>query len=537
MTLSSLEGIPRIIHQTWRSRHVPTDKGDPESWQKLNPSWQYRFWTDEDLLNLMKSEFPDLAAMFVEYPLAVQRADLARYCILKRYGGVYADIDTRCLAPLDPLAGDHRVVLCEEPDEHQEPARCRGINKLYFNGTMASPPGHPFWDSMIEHCALMFPRCHVDVLDTTGPVLMSAIVEQWPTKAQLALNSSNLFAGLTVHGERPEVPPSGPFGHLVLSEHLWQGSWYKIRKEPWLRRKVGRVRQWRHILRPQPRIRLAKAAAEVDLPLLNRPLRSGLDIPVISILIPVRNGEPFLETNFEQIHKLDYPKDKLHILYGVAKSADRTSEVIADLCRRHSSEFASLGTIDLERNGPNLARAKRWKAKYQRKRRAGLAKARNDLLAEALQHDSDWYLWLDADVIGLPPDLISKLLSARAKIVTPDCVLTEGGKSYDLNAFVEIGRPTRAEYYRHVRHGLFQPPEDYWYRRHLCDLRYLDKVPLTGVGGTALLVHADVHRAGVRFPEVTYRDMIETEAFGALARDLGQSPVGLPKVTVFHARS
>jgi hypothetical protein len=57
------------------------------------------------------------------------------------------------------------------------------------------------------------------------------------------------------------------------------------------------------------------------------------------------------------------------------------------------------------------------------------------------------------------------------------------------------------------------------------------------VGGSTLLVHGDVHRAGVGFPEIPYRDLLETEAFGMLARDCGVIPVGLPQVTVIHARS
>lgn len=537
MTFFVSEGIPRIIHQTWRSRDIPKVKGDPESWQRLNPDWEYRFWSDEDLLDLIGTEFPELLEIFNGYSRPVQRADLARYCILKLYGGVYADIDTHCLASLEPLAGDHRIVLCEEPEEHQNHARRRGVGTLYFNGTMASPAGHPFWDAVIGYCQLMFPRRDVDVLDSTGPMLISALVEQWPVKTQLALNSCNLFAGLNVFGDRAQKQPKGPFGDLTISEHLWQGSWYKRHKETWLRRRVARLRQLRHSVRLQPRFSLVKARKKVDLALLNRPLENGSGMPQITILIPVRNGEAFLEANFQQILNLDYPKSKLHVLYGSAKSDDRTSEIIADICKRYGSDFASIAMVDLKRNGPLLQRSKRWKAKKQLARRAGLAKARNDLLAEALKQNSEWFMWLDVDVIGLPRDLISKLLAAEAKIVTPDCVLTEGGSSYDLNAFLDIGEPSRAEYYRHISYGLFQPPADYWVRRHLCDLRYLERVPLTGVGATTLLVHGDVHRAGLDFPEITYRDLVETEAFGALARDLGQTPIGLPKVAVRHAQS
>jgi len=34
--------------------------GDSESWIKKNPEWEYRFWTDDDLLAFFKVERPDL---------------------------------------------------------------------------------------------------------------------------------------------------------------------------------------------------------------------------------------------------------------------------------------------------------------------------------------------------------------------------------------------------------------------------------------------------------------------------------------------
>jgi hypothetical protein len=57
---------------------------------------------------------------------------------------------------------------------------------------------------------------------------------------------------------------------------------------------------------------------------------------------------------------------------------------------------------------------------------------------------------------------------------------------------------------------------------------------LDGVGGTMLLVDASLHRGGLRFPEIPYKDLIETEAFGVLAGDLGVRPVGLPRLEILH---
>jgi hypothetical protein len=59
-------------------------------------------------------------------------------------------------------------------------------------------------------------------------------------------------------------------------------------------------------------------------------------------------------------------------------------------------------------------------------------------------------------------------------------------------------------------------------------------VALDGVGGTMLLVDASLHRGGLRFPEMPYRDHIETEGLGLLARDLGVGAIGLPQVEILN---
>jgi mannan polymerase complexes MNN9 subunit len=57
-------------------------------------------------------------------------------------------------------------------------------------------------------------------------------------------------------------------------------------------------------------------------------------------------------------------------------------------------------------------------------------------------------------------------------------------------------------------------------------------IPLDGVGGTALLVKADVHRDGAMFPPFAFYHLIETEGFAKMAKRLGWQPYGLPNYKV-----
>ena len=60
------------------------------------------------------------------------------------------------------------------------------------------------------------------------------------------------------------------------------------------------------------------------------------------------------------------------------------------------------------------------------------------------------------------------------------------------------------------------------------------RIDLDGVGGTALLVKADVHRDGAMFPPFPFYHLIETEGFAKMASRLQWNSSGLPNYFVYH---
>lgn len=65
-----------------------------------------------------------------------------------------------------------------------------------------------------------------------------------------------------------------------------------------------------------------------------------------------------------------------------------------------------------------------------------------------------------------------------------------------------------------------------------------DKImQLDGVGGTALLVKAEVHRDGAMFPPFAFYHLIETEGFAKMASRLGWTSWGLPNYRVSVPRA
>lgn len=527
--------IPRIIHQTWRDASIPERfRGMVESWKARNPGWEYRLWTDDDLDRLVAEHYPGFLDIYRAYPNPVQRADAGRYLVLHRHGGVYADLDTTCLAPFDVLGDEDRIVFSREPDEHAaSQVPWRGLEWIACNAVIASPPGHRFWLHVLE----TMERCrHADdVLDSTGPLLLTGCILSWPRQEDIALNSCHLFNPLTTAARASQAPEYGPHAPLRLAVHHWAGTWYAARPTTLPQRLKGGLRRLR--ARWNGGLRLDR---EQEIARLGAGLRAAAGEPRpardanVAIFVPVRNAARHVGTCIDLIRRLDHPAQRISLAFCVGESHDGTEDMLADALRGLEGTFRAVRVLH-HHSGVRFGKVPRWHPSIQRQRRAAIARARNHLIANALSADDDWVLWIDADVCDYPSGIVGQLIASGAAIAVPDCVVRPGGRSFDLNSFVSVGNPPDHAYYKHLRDGLLQPPVNWWWRKHLHDLRYLDRVPLNGVGGTMLLVAAALHRAGLVFPEQPYGDLIETEALGQLARDCGVIPVGLPRLEIRHA--
>lgn len=531
--------IQKIVHQTWHSLIYTRNDGTPASWKYHNPDWEYRLWTDPELDAFVAKNYPEFIALYREYPMPVQRADLGRYLLLHHFGGVYSDMDTDCLAPLDAITAENRILLCDEPRSHWDGLPPEfALDRFVFNGTMASPAGHPFW----LHVAALAKRNRFaapkNVLISTGPILLSAAVKSWPTPEDFSLNSCQLFAPVDKHGKTAQDLIEGDYAALRLSRHNWAGSWFsEISLNGWKHIKGN----WREFIARIKRPAAACDEQSIDMidcaMLLSAPRAIDLkNLPQIAIFVPVKDGAEFLDRHMALIEALDWPKERLRLVYCEGDSFDDSRARLEVLQAHKAAQFNGIEILT-HSAGLKFDRKDRWRPALQLQRRSTLAAARNTLIREGLHLDDEWVLWLDVDVCDFPSDILHTLLGAGEKIVTPDCVLTSGGPSYDLNAYLDVGVPQKYQFFKYVTAGLFQPPINYDKRLHMHDLRFLDKVELTAVGGTMLLVHASVHQAGLCFPETPYHYVIETEAFGRMARDAGLSPVGLPNVEIVHVTS
>lgn len=517
--------IPKILHQTWKTESIPARfQAYVESWKRHHPDWTMMFWSDRMLLEFVAEHYPDFLATFCSYSQGVLRADAGRYLLLHHFGGVYADIDCECVAPFDPLTDEERIVLCKEPDTHARvQADFRGLPYLVFNGTMASPPGHPFWLHLLSYLPGL---AHAkEAIDATGPCVLTSAQLSFDDQAAFAIHPSALFAPIDSSGRRD------PDGAQTLSGHHWAGTWWKRASATRLRDRARTValRSWHHLTRGAY-LDEATARRGVSKAALVAPAPTG---PNVAILVPLRDAADHIQPFLDALQLIDYPKNRIKLAFCEGDSSDDSWERLQAAVAPLAGIYRDI--VLLQRQlGTSLDRMKRSKPRLQRTRRGGIAKVRNHLIEQAVDADDDWVLWIDIDVWRFPPDAASRLIATGHRIAVPNCVKIAGGDSFDLNSFISVRSEKDYRYYRQIRGGLYQPPAGSYTRLHLSDLRHLDIVGLDGVGGTMLLVDAALHRGGLRFPEIPYRDLIETEAFGALANDLGIRPVGLPKLEILH---
>lgn len=122
--------LPKVLHHVWLGGGTPPDEhlAHMESWRRLNPRWQLRLWTDQD------APIPPFARRARH---VAERADLVRYEILRRHGGVYADTDVECLRPIDALVEGTQVFAGYE------------IPGRLCNAVMGGVPGHRAFQRLV----------------------------------------------------------------------------------------------------------------------------------------------------------------------------------------------------------------------------------------------------------------------------------------------------------------------------------------------------------------------------------------------------
>jgi hypothetical protein len=203
--------IPPFIFQTWKSGEKTSEMKDAISSFSSQPGYTHICWNDVECCNFLFNVFGDRYAK--AYSLLVPgayRADFWRYCILYKFGGVYADAKTTCLRSLDEIIrpDDELILVRDIPDT------------CLLNGFIACSPGHPLLGLVIEMVLenIESRTYGKDPLDITGPHVFGKAFCRWKGYPE---DSVSLFAGYTktlqiLHRHQDKVHIISPEGEKLF---------------------------------------------------------------------------------------------------------------------------------------------------------------------------------------------------------------------------------------------------------------------------------------------------------------------------------
>ena len=101
--------IPKIVWQTWKTKDLAPHIADERNRMiRENPGYNFQLWDDgncEDFMRQLTQPISD-AYFSINPVLGAARADLWRYCVIHKFGGIYLDLDASIEKPLDSWIGD-----------------------------------------------------------------------------------------------------------------------------------------------------------------------------------------------------------------------------------------------------------------------------------------------------------------------------------------------------------------------------------------------------------------------------------------------
>jgi len=213
--------IPKIIHQIWLGGEYP-EKYIPfrDKMMELNKGWEYKLWTDKDVESFGLKNIK----LFNNIKNLGAKADIFRYEILERMGGLYLDTDFECTKSFDDLvdlsffAGNGHI---DQPE--------------VFNSLMASEPNHKFVSALVSE--LQKKNSFVDnidgVMNNTGPYFITRVF----------FNTINESDNVVVFPTKFFFPFPAVYRHMAYESaqnfirsfitdrtyciHLWHTTWQK----------------------------------------------------------------------------------------------------------------------------------------------------------------------------------------------------------------------------------------------------------------------------------------------------------------------
>lgn len=136
--------IPKVIYQTWYTYELPNIvQKYINEFMQLNPSYTRKMYDDNDVEEFIKNNYEErIYNAYKQLTIGAAKADLWRYLVLYKYGGVYLDIDSHIIANLDDfIKEDDMAIITREKNPG-----------VFVNWCMMFVKEHPLLKLTIDTC-------------------------------------------------------------------------------------------------------------------------------------------------------------------------------------------------------------------------------------------------------------------------------------------------------------------------------------------------------------------------------------------------
>ncbi|MDQ6756758.1 MAG: glycosyl transferase [Bacteroidota bacterium] len=164
--------IPKIIHQTFKTAKLPfITRWHINNFKRKNPEYKYEFYDDDRIDAFFSKEFePHIYEAYKKINIGAVKADMFRYAVLFKKGGIYVDIDSSINDKLDSFINpeDEAIITYE------------GHPSLYAQWALIYNTNHPFLkrtlEKIIENISLnKYPN---DGHRMTGPTVYTEAIKE-----------------------------------------------------------------------------------------------------------------------------------------------------------------------------------------------------------------------------------------------------------------------------------------------------------------------------------------------------------------------
>lgn len=272
------------IWQTWK---VPTEhpnfpkkyKKYQATWDDRNPGYKHYVIPDESceqLINQLYATVPDVVRAYNIMPKSILKADFFRYLILYAKGGLYTDIDTINIKPIDTWVSMNEtvnglpnmaglVVGIEADPDREDWADWYARRIQFCQWTIQAKRGHPMLRELISRITeitltrekngqlkkILGKDAGGDIMNWTGPGIWTDVVfeymnnisqppDNFKTRKYDDIINVSVFTGMSVPVSVQDVlvlpitsfsPDVGQMGAkdtshpLAYAKHMFLGSW------------------------------------------------------------------------------------------------------------------------------------------------------------------------------------------------------------------------------------------------------------------------------------------------------------------------